>query len=281
MTPWWPRASTWSSLSPSDHRGRPQPAVARARLDLILGGHEHERHDSVVWTASSKADATADGPPSRCGRQGDWREAVGLVKMDNRLPDDTGCGSGGRAVGGQPASAPGRKRSQGYSVPIDARDDRPEEGVHAGDLVTDAMRRHRRRCRPARAGTFAGRRDPASPLTNYQLNPSSCSRTRRGSLPYHSPGPGCARCWSTASRTARSARRLSQVPSLSFTFDPRHRPASGWRATINTSGPRSGPGTRSGCDSRTPPASMVTATTSRKRRRRAWTAPRPHAQPIS
>ena len=146
------------------------------RLDLILGGHEHEAHDSIVSGRHVlKADANSRTAQfvTLWGGKGKWRQAVGLVRMDNRLPDDT-AGRGGRgAMGRQPARAAGaRTRGRANHVPIDARDalGRRQESL-LGDLVTDAMR----------AGTGADvavlnagtlRLDDVirpGPLSNYQL----------------------------------------------------------------------------------------------------------------
>jgi len=146
------------------------------RLDLILGGHEHERHDSVVSGRHVvKADANSRTAQfvTLWGGKGDWREAVGLVKMDNRLPDDTIVAAVVERWEDSLRARLGPERSLGNtSVPIDARDEigRKQESM-LGDLVTDAMR----------AGTGADvallnagtlRLDDVirpGPLTNYQL----------------------------------------------------------------------------------------------------------------
>jgi 2',3'-cyclic-nucleotide 2'-phosphodiesterase (5'-nucleotidase family) len=146
------------------------------RLDLILGGHEHERHDSVVSGRHVvKADANSRTAQfvTLWGGKGDWREAVGLVKMDNRLPDDTVVAAVVERWEDSLRARLGPERSLGHtSVPIDARDEigRKKESM-LGDLVTDAMR----------AGTGADvallnagtlRLDDVirpGPLTNYQL----------------------------------------------------------------------------------------------------------------
>jgi 2',3'-cyclic-nucleotide 2'-phosphodiesterase (5'-nucleotidase family) len=62
------------------------------KLDLILGGHEHEAHDSVVSGRHVvKADADAESAQfvTLWGGKGDWRQAVGLVRIDGSLPLDT------------------------------------------------------------------------------------------------------------------------------------------------------------------------------------------------
>jgi len=107
------------------------------------------------------------------GGKGEWREAVGLVKMDDRLPDDTAVAAVVDRWGDSLRARLGPERAVGRtSVPIDARDEigRQQESV-LGDLVTDAMR----------AGTGAAvavlnagtlRLDDVirpGPLSNYQL----------------------------------------------------------------------------------------------------------------
>ena len=92
-TPWWRRAPSWSSASPT-RPSRPTATCSprEPRLDLILGGHEHEAHDSIVSGRHVvKADANSRTAQfvTLWGGKGEWRQAVGLVKIDNRLPDDT------------------------------------------------------------------------------------------------------------------------------------------------------------------------------------------------
>jgi 5'-nucleotidase len=147
-----------------------------SRLDLILGGHEHEWHDSVVSGRHVvKADANSRTAQfvTLWGGKGAWRQAVGLVKMDNRLPDDTAVAEIVDRWDDSLRARLGPERViAGTAVPIDARDEisRQQESV-LGDLVTDAMR----------AGTGADvavlnagtlRLDDVirpGPLSNYQL----------------------------------------------------------------------------------------------------------------
>jgi 5'-nucleotidase len=146
------------------------------RLDLILGGHEHEAHDSVVSGRHVlKADANARSAQfvTLWGGKGEWRQAVALVKIESRLPDDTATA---RVVEGWADSLRrrlGPARSVGRAdAPIDARDGvsrRRESAI--GNLVTDAMR----------SGTGADvgllnagamRLDdviPAGPISSYQV----------------------------------------------------------------------------------------------------------------
>jgi 2',3'-cyclic-nucleotide 2'-phosphodiesterase (5'-nucleotidase family) len=115
------------------------------KLDLILGGHEHEAHDSVVSGRHVvKADANARTAQfvTLWGGKGEWRQAVGIVKMDNRLPDDTAVAAVVDRWDDSLRARLGPERSIGHTaVPIDARDalGRRQESL-LGDLVTDAMR---------------------------------------------------------------------------------------------------------------------------------------------
>ncbi len=146
------------------------------RLDLILGGHEHEAHDSVVSGRHVlKADANSRSAQfvTLWGGKGQWRQAVGLVKIDNRLPGDTAVTAVVERWDDSLLARLGPERPIGRTtVPIDARDalGRQQESL-LGDLVTDAMR----------AGTDADvavlnagtlRLDDVirpGPLSNYQL----------------------------------------------------------------------------------------------------------------
>ncbi|MBA3259806.1 MAG: metallophosphoesterase, partial [Gemmatimonadales bacterium] len=58
-----------------------------SRLDLILGGHEHEAHDSVVSGRHLlKADANSRSAlfVTLWGGKGEWRQAVAIVHIDSR-----------------------------------------------------------------------------------------------------------------------------------------------------------------------------------------------------
>ena len=145
-------------------------------LDLILGGHEHEAHDSVVTNRHVlKADANARSAQfvTLWGGKEKWRQAVGLVPIDNRLPDDSATAAVVHRWEDSLRARLGPERVVATAVdPIDARDvtNRRRESP-IGDLVTDAMR----------AGTGASvalinagamRLDdviPAGPVSNYQL----------------------------------------------------------------------------------------------------------------
>ncbi len=115
------------------------------RLDLILGGHEHEAHDSVVSGRHVlKADANSRTAQfiTLWGGKGQWRQAVGLVHIDSRLPDDGLVAPVVRRWDDSLRGRLGPDRIVGRTnVPIDARDviGRSQESL-LGDLVADAMR---------------------------------------------------------------------------------------------------------------------------------------------
>ncbi len=115
------------------------------RLDLILGGHEHEAHDSVVSGRHLlKADANSRTAQfvTLWGGKGKWRQAVGLIKIDARLPEDTTVVPVVQRWEDSLRSRLGPERALGRTtVPIDARDElgRRQESL-LGNLVTDAMR---------------------------------------------------------------------------------------------------------------------------------------------
>jgi 2',3'-cyclic-nucleotide 2'-phosphodiesterase (5'-nucleotidase family) len=146
------------------------------RLDLILGGHEHEAHDSVVSGRHVlKADANSRSAQfvTLWGGKGKWRQAVGLVKIDDRLPGDTAVTAVVERWEDSLRARLGPERVIGRtSVPIDARDElgRRQESL-LGDVVTDAMRWGARTdVALLNAGTL--RLDDVirpGPLSNYQL----------------------------------------------------------------------------------------------------------------
>ena len=115
------------------------------KLDLILGGHEHEAHDSTVSGRHVlKADANSRTAQfvTLWGGKGQWRQAVGLVHIDSRLPDDSLVAPVVKAWEDTLRLRLGPERILGRTtVPIDARDEigRSQESM-LGDLVADAMR---------------------------------------------------------------------------------------------------------------------------------------------
>jgi 2',3'-cyclic-nucleotide 2'-phosphodiesterase (5'-nucleotidase family) len=218
-----------------------------SRLDLVLGGHEHEAHDSVVSGRHVlKADANSRTAQfvTLWGGKGNWRQAVGIVKMDSRLPDDTAVAAVVDRWDDSLRARLGPERGLGRtSIPIDARDvlGRQQESV-LGDLVTDAMR----------AGTGADaallnagtlRLDDVirpGPLTNYQLEsiflfpdetrvltvPLTGARLRE--LLEHGVAEG-----------SLGKGAFLQVSGMAFTFDPKA--ASGQRILGDVRRPGGGP----------------------------------------
>ncbi len=146
------------------------------RLDLILGGHEHEAHDSVVsgrHLLKAAANSRSAQFVTLWGGKGEWRQAVGLVTIDDRLPGDTAVATVVARWEDSLRARLGPERSVGRTaVPIDARDElgRRQESL-LGDLVTDAMRQGTGAdVALLNAGTL--RLDDVirpGPLTNYQL----------------------------------------------------------------------------------------------------------------
>ncbi len=199
------------------------------RLDLILGGHEHEAHDSVVSGRHVlKADANSRTAQfvTLWGGKGNWRQAVGLVTIDSRLPDDTAVAAVVSRWDDSLRARLGPERQVGRTaVPIDARDvaGRRQESL-LGDLVTDAMRSGTHAdVALLNAGTL--RLDDVirpGPLTNYQLEsiflfpdetrvltvPLSGARLR--TLLEHGVADG-----------SLGKGGFLQVSGVSFTYDPR------------------------------------------------------------
>ncbi len=146
------------------------------RIDLILGGHEHEAHDSVVSGRHVlKADANSRSAQfaTLWGGKEKWRQAVGLVAIDSRLPDDTATARVGEAWADSLRKRLGPERSVATAeASIDARDavSRRRESA-LGALVTDALRTGTG-ADVALLNAGAMRLDdviPAGPISNYQL----------------------------------------------------------------------------------------------------------------
>ena len=198
------------------------------RLDLILGGHEHEAHDSIVSGRHVlKADANSRSAQfvTLWGGKGEWRQAVGLVRIDNRLPDDTVVAAVTERWEDSLRTRLGPERVVGRtSIPIDARDQLGRRRESAlGDLVTDAMR----------AGTGADvailnagtlRLDDVvrpGPLSNYQLEAIFlfADETRVLTVPL----PGARRRALLEHGVAEGSLgkgAFLQVSGVAFTFDP-------------------------------------------------------------
>jgi 2',3'-cyclic-nucleotide 2'-phosphodiesterase (5'-nucleotidase family) len=115
------------------------------RLDLILGGHDHEAQDSIVSNRHVvKADANARSAQfvTLWGGKNKWREATGLVRIDQALPPDTATARVIEAWRDSLDRRLGPVREVGNtSTTIEAsnRASRRRESM-LGDLVTDAIR---------------------------------------------------------------------------------------------------------------------------------------------
>ena len=146
------------------------------RLDLILGGHEHEAHDVMVGTRHVlKADANARTAQfaTLFGAKDAWRQAVRLIVVDAAVPLDSAVERIVRRWNDSLKVRLGPERVIGTAaVPIDGKDARSRRAESPlADVVTDAMR----------VGTGADvallnagalRLDDvihAGPITNYQL----------------------------------------------------------------------------------------------------------------
>jgi 5'-nucleotidase len=115
------------------------------RLDLILGGHEHEAHtDSISGRRLLKADANARSVQfvTVWGTKGQWRQATALLPMHPGITPDSAVDWVVRNWADSLKRRLGPERRLGeLTVPLDARDasQRNQESA-LGDLVTDAMR---------------------------------------------------------------------------------------------------------------------------------------------
>jgi 5'-nucleotidase len=115
------------------------------RIDLLLGGHEHEAQDSTVSGRHVvKADANAVSAQfvTLWGGKGSWRQAVGLVRINAALPPDTAVARVVAEWNDSLQRRLGPERIVGRTtMPIDPATSlsRGRESA-VGDLVGDAMR---------------------------------------------------------------------------------------------------------------------------------------------
>jgi 5'-nucleotidase len=115
------------------------------KLDLILGGHEHEAHDTTVGGRHVlKADANARSAQfvTLWGAEGQWREAPRLLRMDPDVPLDTTVE---KVVHGWTDSLRVRLGPEKViATAVDTMDARDaalrRQEMPFGDLITDAMR---------------------------------------------------------------------------------------------------------------------------------------------
>jgi 5'-nucleotidase len=198
------------------------------KLDLVLGGHDDQAQDSVVSGRHAvKADANAASVQfvTLWGGKGGWRQAVGRVRIDATLPNDTLVSvvvarwqdSVQRRLG--PVRTVGT--TQMPIAPSNSASRRKESVL--GDLVTDAMR----------AGTGADvallnagtlRLDqaiPPGPITNHQLEAMFPFSDDTRVVTFGLTGTRLR----TILEHAVSQRILGtggflQVSGISFTFDP-------------------------------------------------------------
>jgi len=198
------------------------------RIDLLLGGHEHEAHDSTVSGRHVvKADANAVSAQfvTLWGGKGSWRQATGLVPINGTLPPDTAVGKVVEEWNDSLRKRLGPERVVGRtSIPIDPATSlsRRRESM-VGNLVSDAMR----------AGTGA---DVAllnsgtlrledviqpGPISNHQLEAlfPFADQTRVVTFPLS--GAGLRRLLEHGvSRGVFGTGGYLQISGLSFTFDP-------------------------------------------------------------
>jgi len=115
------------------------------RIDLILGGHEHEAHDSITGGRHVlKADANARTAQlaTLWGGKGNWRQEPRLVRIDRSIPADSATAAVTRRWADSLAARLGPQRSIGRGTEaIDAHDALQRRSqTRLGNLITDAMR---------------------------------------------------------------------------------------------------------------------------------------------
>ncbi len=198
------------------------------RIDLLLGGHEHEAQDSTVSGRHVvKADANAVSAQfvTLWGGKGSWRQAAGLVPINAALPPDTAVARRVAEWNDSLQKQLGPKHIVGTTtMPLDPSTSlsrRRESTV--GDLVSDAMR----------SGTGADiallnsgtlRLDHViqpGPISNHQLEAifPFADQTRVVTFPL--TGAGLRRILEHGvSSGVLGTGGFLQVSGLSFTFDP-------------------------------------------------------------
>jgi 2',3'-cyclic-nucleotide 2'-phosphodiesterase (5'-nucleotidase family) len=202
--------------------------VREPRIDLILGGHEHEAQDSTVSGRHVvKADANAVSAQfvTLWGGKGSWRQAAGLVQINAALPRDTAVARVVAEWNDSLQRRLGPERIVGRTtMPIDPSTSLSRRGESVvGDLVSDAMR----------SGTGADvallnsgtlRLDNViqpGPISNHQLEAifPFADQTRVVTFPL--TGAGLRRILEHGvSSGVLGTGGFLQVSGLSFTFDP-------------------------------------------------------------
>jgi 5'-nucleotidase/UDP-sugar diphosphatase len=199
------------------------------RLDLILGGHEHEAQDSVISNRHVvKADANARSAQfvTAWGGKSKWRQATGLVRIDQALPPDTATARVVEAWRDSLDRQLGPVREVGLTsttIEPSSSASRRRESL-LGDLVTDAMR----------AGTGADvallnagtlRLDNAirpGPVTNHQLEAVFPFADQTRVVTFRLSGAGVRQILEHGvSRGVLGSGGFLQVSGVSFTFDPK------------------------------------------------------------
>jgi 5'-nucleotidase / UDP-sugar diphosphatase len=198
------------------------------RLDLILGGHEHEAQDSVTSNRHVvKADANARSAQfvTVWGGKEKWSQATGLVSIDNALPPDTATARVVKEWRDSLERQLGPVREVGHTSTViepSSTEARRQESL-LGDLVTDAIR----------AGTGAdvallnagtlrldSRIDPG-PVTNHQLEAMFPFADQTRIVTFPLTGAGLRRVLEHGlSRGILGSGGFLQVSGITFTFDP-------------------------------------------------------------
>jgi 5'-nucleotidase / UDP-sugar diphosphatase len=198
------------------------------RIDLLLGGHEHEAQDSTVSGRHVvKADANAVSAQfvTLWGGKGSWRQAVGLVSINAALPSDTAVARVVAEWNDSLQRRLGPERIVGRTtMPIDPSTSlsRRRESV-VGDLVGDAMR----------SGTGADvallnsgtlRLDNViqpGPISNHQLEAMFPFADQTRVVTFPLTGAGLRRILEHGvSSGILGTGGFLQISGLSFTFDP-------------------------------------------------------------
>jgi 2',3'-cyclic-nucleotide 2'-phosphodiesterase (5'-nucleotidase family) len=198
------------------------------RIDLILGGHEHEALDSTVSGRHvAKADANARSAQfaTLWGGKGNWRQAFGLVQIDAALPPDSAVAQVVKAWKDSLDHRLGPERPVATTTvtidPIKSLSRRQESLL--GSLVTDAIRSGTGTdLALLNSGTL--RLDeviPPGPITNYQLESIFPFGDQSRIVTFAITGARVRQLLeeSVSDRVFGSGGFL-QVSGLSFTFDP-------------------------------------------------------------
>ena len=212
---------------------RPDPGRPRAR-----GARLHRSGRHVV-----KADANARSAQfaTLWGGKGHWREAVGLVRIDSRLPDDSAAAEVMHRWEDSLRARLGPERVVATtSEPVDARDepDRRQE-IPLGDWSpTRCATARRLGSAPQRRDDPAGRRDPggAGQQLSARVDLPVPRRDPGRHLPAHRrPPPGGA-------RTRRGDEGLGKGRFLQVSGITSGTTRSAWRGTDHWPIPRAGGG---------------------------------------